>query len=175
MAFYPISQTINQLTSVSMKATERTGTYARWTIILSVPDLLLAYFLLAPSDAAVPGLHLGAIGMAIKTALYGLATSQVYDWVNCRYLGVDFLRGLRDKIIAVAVLSSLGYLSLAVAARWLQHLGVSDLAVLVSASCLYAIAVALTVLLWPAGAGFNRTQIYQSLRALRAGRIGANR
>ena len=34
MAFYPVSQTMNQLAMAALKAMERTGSYARWTLLL---------------------------------------------------------------------------------------------------------------------------------------------
>ncbi len=167
MAFYPLSQTVNQLTSVSMKATERTRSYARWSILLSVPDLILAYFLLAPADAAVPGLHLGARGMAIKTALYGLVTSLVYDWLNCQFLGIEFRRALAHKLRAAGVVGGAAVVALGLGAPWLRRMGVPDLAALCAASAVYVAVTGLATLAWPAIAGLTHAQIAHGLRSWR--------
>jgi O-antigen/teichoic acid export membrane protein len=164
MAFYPISQTINQLTAASMKATERTASYARWSIFLSVPDLLLTYLLLAPSTAALPGLQLGAVGMAIKTALYGLVTSEVYDWLNCRFLNVGYLRSLMRKLALAGVVGVLAILLLKSGGALLQRQGMHAAAALVLASAAYAAAIALMVLLWPTVAGVSREQLMHAAR-----------
>jgi O-antigen/teichoic acid export membrane protein len=166
MAFYPISQTINQLTAVSMKATERTASYARWSVLLSVPDLLLTYLLLAPTTAAVPGLHLGAIGLAIKTAFYGLLTAEVYDWLNCRFLKIGYARMLIRKLALAAAVGALAILLLSSGGAWLQRVGTGPVAALALSSGAYATAVAMMVLLWPALAGISREQLVRGGRLL---------
>jgi O-antigen/teichoic acid export membrane protein len=166
LAFYPISQTINQLTMASMKATERTASYARWTILLSVPDLFLTYLLLAPTTAPVPGLHLGAIGMASKTAFYGLLTAQVYDWLNCRYLKIGYARVLVRRLVVAAAVGALAVVLLGSGGSWLQRMGMGGIAALALSSCAYAAAVAVLVLLWPGLMGISREQLVRGLRLL---------
>jgi O-antigen/teichoic acid export membrane protein len=164
MAFYPISQTINQLTVASMKATERTASYARWSFLLSIPELLLTYLLLAPASASVPGLHLGAIGMAIKTALYGLLAAQVYDWLNCRFFKIRYATVLAQKVIAAIAVGTLAVVLVGAGAPWLRRMGMSSAVALCASSCAYAAAVALMVLLWPGLAGLTRGQLLRSMR-----------
>jgi O-antigen/teichoic acid export membrane protein len=164
MAFYPISQTINQLTVASMKATERTASYARWSFLLSIPELLLTYLLLAPVTAPVPGLHLGAVGMAIKTALYGLVVAQIYDWLNCRFFKIRYAAELTRKLVAALTIGATAVVLVGGGVRWLPRLGMSDVTALCVSSCLYAAAVMLLVLLWPGVAGISREQLTQSLR-----------
>lgn len=164
MAFYPISQTINQLTAATMKATERTAAYARWSVLLSLPDLLLTYLLLAPSSARVPGLQLGAVGMAIKTALYGLVTAEVYDWLNCRYLKMSYARILGRKTLVAVVVGAVALLALDAGTAWLQRIGAGAIGALLAGSMAYLAVIALLVLLWPAAAGISREQLAQGLR-----------
>jgi O-antigen/teichoic acid export membrane protein len=166
MAFYPISQTLNQLTMVSMKATERTASYARWTVLLSVPDLSLTYLLLAPPTVAVPGLHLGAIGMAIKTALYGLFTAQIYDWLNCRFFEIRYARVLIRRLAVTVLVGVLAILLFKGGGTWLQRMGVGAAAALALLALTYAAAVALMVLLWPGVAGITRSQLSRVMRPL---------
>ena len=164
MAFYPISQTINQLTVASMKATERTASYARWSLLLSIPELLLTYVLLAPATMPVPGLQLGAIGLAIKTSLYGLVTSLVYDWVSCRFFKVSYFAALARKATATIAIGTTAVVLIYIGGSWLRHLGVSDTISLCAASCSYAIAVALLLLIWPDLAGITREQLLRGVR-----------
>lgn len=166
MAFYPISQTINQLTAATMKATERTRSYARWSVGLSLPDLLLTYLLLAPATAAMPGWHLGAMGMAIRTALFGLVTAEVYDWLNCRFLGISFGRVLMRKSAVAAAVAAFAVLLLGLGGVWLVQMGLGEMAALLLTSVVYAAAIAGLVLLWPSVAGISREQILPIMRAL---------
>jgi O-antigen/teichoic acid export membrane protein len=166
MAFYPISQTINQLTAAAMKATERTASYARWTVLLSFPDLLLTYLLLAPSTAWVPGLHLGAMGLALKTALYGLLCAEVYDWLNCRFLGVSYPSVLLRRLAAAAAVGVIATVVLRFGAAWLLRVGLGPITALILAALVYAATVAMMVLVWPSVAGISREQFVRRLRAL---------
>jgi len=164
MAFYPVAQTLGQLTATSLKALERTGTYARWTLYLSVPDLLLTYFLIAPSTAPVPGLGLGAVGLAIKTALYGLVGVHVLDWLNCRVLGIDYAALFRGRI---AVSLGIGIVALAFiggGGRLLAAAGIAAVPALIATSLGYAVFVGVALWLRPTIAGVTREQLSRALQ-----------
>jgi O-antigen/teichoic acid export membrane protein len=163
MAFYPISQTINQLTVASMKATERTASYARWSLLLSIPELLLTYVLLAPVNLPIPGMQLGAIGMAIKTALYGLVTSLVYDWVSCRFFNIRYSAALARKATATIAVGATALILIYEGGSWLRRVGMSDATALCAASCAYAAAVGLLLFLWPDLAGITREQLLRGM------------
>ncbi|MGB6356492.1 MAG: hypothetical protein WBF21_21160, partial [Steroidobacteraceae bacterium] len=167
MAFYPVSQTMNQLAMASLKATERTRSYALWTVILSVPDLGLTYLLLAPAQAPIPGLHLGAIGMAIKTTVYGLVVAQVYDWLNCRFLGILYLQALGRRAMALLAVGAAGLGLIGFGAPWLQRAGMGQVTALLLSSAGYAAALGLMIWLWPELAGLNRAQIVHGMKSLR--------
>jgi O-antigen/teichoic acid export membrane protein len=118
MAFYPLQQTFGQLNGMALKATGRTATYRNITIATSVPDIVLTYFLLAPSGARVPGLDLGAAGVAVRMVGYGLLSVQVYEWSNARHFGIGYGRLLRERAGVFAVFGMAG-LALWVASRGL--------------------------------------------------------
>jgi O-antigen/teichoic acid export membrane protein len=159
MAFYPIVQTLGQLTTASLKAMERTGSYARWSVLLSIPDLLLTYVLLAPSSAPVPGLHLGAVGMAIKTAMYGLISVEVYDALNCRYLDLPYGAGLARRATALAIVGTLAVVVLGIGVHGLKRIGIGGMTALALASSAYALAIGMLVWVRPGLAGLTRAQI----------------
>jgi O-antigen/teichoic acid export membrane protein len=169
MAFYPISQTLGQLTMVSLKAMEHTGSYARWSAFLSIPDLALTYFVLAPADAAVPGLHLGAVGLAAKTALYGFLSVQAYDWLNCHYLGIRYLGSLLQRLLVVMVVGITAVVLFGIGAPILHHSGLGELGTLGIASFAYLLAVALLLLAVPDLAGLTRARLHRGLAMLRLG------
>jgi hypothetical protein len=170
MAFYPVAQTLGQLTATSLKALERTGTYARWTVYLSVPDLLLTYFLIAPSTAPVPGLGLGAVGFAIKMALYGLVGVHVLDWLNCRVLGIDYAALFRGRIAVSLVIGGVALAVVGGGGRVLDAAGVGELPALIATSLAYAVLVGAALWSRPTLAGVTREQL---TRALRLGRFAA--
>jgi O-antigen/teichoic acid export membrane protein len=167
MAFYPVSQTLGQLTMVSLKAMERTASYARWSVALSIPDVLLTYFLLAPPGATVPGLHLGAVGLAIKTAVYGLLSVQVYDWLNCHFLGIGYPTMLGRRIVALLIVAAIALLFLGLGGPILRQLGAGNVTALALSSLAYGLSVAATVWLCPALAGLTRAQLVRGIGSLR--------
>jgi O-antigen/teichoic acid export membrane protein len=154
MAFYPVVQTIGQLNDSALKATERTVQLRNLRLGLAVPDLLVTYFTVAPSTARVPGLGLGAIGVAAQLVGWGLLSRQVYEWTNSRFFGQSYLRGLRDRLVAVAVVGSCAVAILAGVSDWFQvGLGWGAIGGLSAASVLYFALMGILVVLWPGLAG----------------------
>lgn len=171
MAFYPVAQTLGQLTMTALKATERTASYARWCVLLSVPDLLLTYLLLAPRGAWLPGLHLGALGLACKTAVYGLASVQFYDHLNCRYLGVSYTRELAAKLLALVVIAAIAFVALDRGCAWLVRAGLPQVGALALSSCAYAAIVAVVAWQQPRLMGLRREQLLRGIELFRLSRV----
>ena len=167
MAFYPVAQTTGQLTTSALKATERTMSYARWSMILSIPDLLLTYILLAPRTALLPGAQLGAVGLAIKTAIYGLVSVEVYEWLNCRFLRLSYSAGLARKLAAMLSVGALAFLVVNRLCSWALRAGAEGTAVLAVSSLLYATAVLSLIWLRPELAGLTREQLNLRLHLFR--------
>lgn len=166
MAFYPVAQTLGQLTTASLKATDRTASYARWSVLLSIPDLLLTYVLLAPTTALVPGLHLGAVGMASKMALFGIVSVQVYDWTCCRHLGLSYVATLRRNIAAMATVGAIAFVILIWGSSWLLRAGLQNVKALGISSCAYGIAILTIIWLRPGLAGLTRGQVLRGVQLL---------
>jgi O-antigen/teichoic acid export membrane protein len=164
MAFYPVAQTLGQLTATSLKALERTGTYARWTVYLSVPDLLLTYFLIAPANAPVPGLGLGAVGLAIKTALYGLFGVHLLDWLNCRVLGIDYAALFRARIVVSLGIGAVAVSVIGGGGSALEAAGVSGVTALIATSVGYAAIIGAVLWFRPTLAGVTHEQLRRALR-----------
>jgi O-antigen/teichoic acid export membrane protein len=169
MAFYPVSQTLGQLSMVSLKAMERTGSYARWSIALTVPDVLLTYVLLAPPSAPVPGLHLGAVGLALKTAVYGLVSVQVFDWLNCHFLGIRYRAMLGRRMVALTTVGAIAAVLLGAGGPLLRSRGVGGVTALTLSSGAYAVAIAAGIWWCPGLAGLTRAQLLQGMSSLRGG------
>jgi hypothetical protein len=167
MAFYPAAQTLGQLSTAALKATEKTAIYARWSILLSIPDLALVWFLLAPASATIPGLNLGAEGMAIRTALFGLASVHVFDWINCRSMGIPYAGVLRRRFAALLALGAISFVTLHLAGAAARVAGASSLTALLGSSFVYAIAIAALVWFAPGLLGLPRERILAALRRVK--------
>ncbi len=75
MLLYPVHQTLGQLQGTFLIATGRTRLYSALGMISMSASILVTYFLLATPTASLPGLGLGAVGLAVK--LVGLQLIQV--------------------------------------------------------------------------------------------------
>lgn len=90
MALFPIHQTFGQLSGGLLIATGQTKLYAKIAISLMVLSGPIAYFLLAPSTFAVPGLQLGAVGLAAKMVVVQFVGTNVQLYWSTKWLGVRF-------------------------------------------------------------------------------------
>jgi O-antigen/teichoic acid export membrane protein len=142
MAFYPLAQTIGQLSTAGLKAIGLTAEYRNLAISLSIPDIALTYLFLAPRDAAIPGLELGALGVAIKMTGYAFLTVQLYQWRVVKHLGLSAFRMFRDTAITLALVAVTAVLVLKVLRRILDVvLPVPFIAIFTLVSLVYFAAV----------------------------------
>lgn len=85
MLFYPIYQSMGYINTTMFLATNRTRTYMKFGITLMIISLPITYFVQAPrAGEGVPGLELGAIGMALKTVILTVIFVNAQVWVIAR-------------------------------------------------------------------------------------------
>ena len=169
MAFYPLQQTSGQLVTAAFKASERTRIYRNLGIFFSVIDLALIYILLAPTDAAIPGLGLGALGVAIRMVGYGLLSVQVYEWACLKFFGASYLTSAVQKILTFTVIGMSGFLLLGrFNAFMIDDLNINNYFSFTVASFMYFIAVLGLVLIWPRLAGLQKEDITTGWQAVKS-------
>lgn len=172
MALYPIHQTFGQLSGALMVATGQTALYARIGIVMMVVSLPITYFCIAPASFVVPGLALGATGLALKMLIWQFLGTNVQLYCNTRYLGIPFLKWLGIQGSLIVMVYALAYLSHLVASSldvsWLlqalSYPSVSERVVTHSYRLLLSgviYGVALVGLLWllPGMAGLSHKEI----------------
>lgn len=86
MLFYPIYQSMGFICTTMFMATNRTRTYMKFGITMMIVSLPISYLVQAPRAAVgwVPGLELGAIGMALKTVILTVIFVNAQVWVIAR-------------------------------------------------------------------------------------------
>jgi O-antigen/teichoic acid export membrane protein len=160
MAFYPVAQTIGQLSTAGLKAAGRTVDYQKWAMLLSIPDLLLTYALIAPVGARVPGLGLGTFGMALKTTGLALLTVQVYEWALMRHFGLSYGRLLSTHVMTLAVVAVVALVTMAALRSALESaLHVNAVMLLTATSSAYFITTAGIAWRWPGLLGSTRSEM----------------
>ncbi len=66
MFLFPVHQSLGQIHGAFFYASGETGSYARIGLLMMAVSIPLTYLVLAPGSAAVAGLGLGAVGLALK-------------------------------------------------------------------------------------------------------------
>ncbi len=91
MLFYPIHQTLGQINCALFMATGHNRIYMRLTVAGLIVSLPVSYILIAPVDGVqIPGLGLGAIGLALKIVGLNLLFVSIQSWVIARLFRMDF-------------------------------------------------------------------------------------
>ncbi|MCX5788605.1 MAG: lipopolysaccharide biosynthesis protein [Elusimicrobia bacterium] len=166
MLLFPVFQTIGQLNGAFFLATEDTRTHVAIGSAGLLVGLPLTYLVLAPRSALVPGLDLGAAGLAARWSLLQVAMVGVQSWVVARRQDAGSEMGRHLAVLA-------GMLAVAWAARlaagWAAAIlpGPTRFWTLALAAPLYAAALAAFALARPEAAGTSRAQLARIAEALR--------
>jgi hypothetical protein len=90
MFFYPVHQSLGQINGTMLYATERIRTQVVLGVASMITSIVVTYFVLAPRDAAVPGLGLASVGLALKMVGVQLVQVNVAAYVIARTLKWPF-------------------------------------------------------------------------------------
>jgi O-antigen/teichoic acid export membrane protein len=164
MLLFPAFQSLSQLNGAFFYATEDTRTHVSISSIGLAVGLPLTYLALAPRDAAIPGLALGALGLAARLWLVQAAIVSLQCAVVRRRLGSDIGPGFHW--VTLIFLGALGVAAGALgsaASRGLSLPRADVWAVLFSA---VPFAAGLASLAWffPSRVGADRAHIDRILR-----------
>ena len=168
MALYPLHQSYLQLASSVFHASGRTRELRNLTLLECVYGMTTAWFLLAPE--AYGGLHLGAVGLSIKTIAVQCVTVNICLWRASRFVPIRLLPIMLHEIWCVLVLAAVAF-----ACRELTLMlglgGIDSLLRFLISGVVYTLAAALTALLIPQLLGMSRAEMDEKIRKLRA-RLG---
>jgi O-antigen/teichoic acid export membrane protein len=160
MLLYPVHQSLGQLQGTFFIATGETRLYSTIGITWMSVSIVVTYFLLASPSTTLPGLGLGAVGLAGK--LVGLQMIQVL------IVGIIIARKYRwpyDLSYQFALLAGLLLTSFSI--RWLIQLvrpGPANVAQIVTAVVIYAVVTASTLFKFPELAGFSHELVFGLLQ-----------
>jgi O-antigen/teichoic acid export membrane protein len=169
MGFYPVQQTYGQLNATAFLASERTAQYRNLGILFSIPGLLLTYFLLASRHARIPGLELGAVGIAFKMVVFGLISVQAYDWLNARYFQISYGRSIAEKLLSVVFVAVCALVVFRGAMLWPAITGRLGETPRFFVGSIFYFAVILTGVIWrPKLAGLRKTDIPSMIQMIKS-------
>jgi O-antigen/teichoic acid export membrane protein len=166
MAFYPLQQTYGQINTAALKGAEKTKQIRDVGILISIPDVALSYFLLASPNAPVPGLNLGAMGVAIRMVIYGLISVQIYEWMSHKVFGLNYFSVLVQKLQAVLLVFLSAWLTLTKVGESLTEFNIAPLIIFIISSSAYFIAIAAIALLKPNLLGMGKDEMNQNVNKI---------
>ena len=176
MFLYPIHQSMGQVGGTMFMAIGHTKKYVALSITMMFLSLPLSYFSMAPtSGMLIPGLGLGAFGLACYMVLFNMFGVNLQAWVIARSGGWKF--DWLYQAVGIPLMLGLGYSAKKlVELLWnLDGVGLTGLIFPIVFACFaYAILVLSMVWLLPWLIGMEREEIHGLLRKLRRGGRRAN-
>jgi O-antigen/teichoic acid export membrane protein len=172
MFLYPIHQSMGQIGGTMFMAGGDTRKYMILSICIMLFTLPLSYFAMAPTvGMLIPGLGLGAMGMACYMVISGVFSVNVQAWVIARHHGWKF--DWLYQVIGIPTMLLLGYVAKVMAVTFwnLEGAGLYGLIIPILFSCiLYGMLVALVLWFFPWLAGIDKMEMQVLLRKWWLGR-----
>lgn len=153
MFLYPVHQSMGQIGGTMLYATGHTRIQVVLGLASMTTSLVVAYFMLAPQDASVPGLGLASQGLAYKMLMVQLVQVNIMAWLIARVFSWKFDWSYQIVGLVMAVIS--GWLAKNVVCWW----GVASLPAMILTAPLYLFLISITLYSMPWIAGVSREEI----------------
>lgn len=118
MLLYPIHQSMGQIGGAMLLASGQTHRYMFVSVATMLISIPMTYIVLAPtSNVWLPGLEMGALGMAFQMVVLGIVSVNIQAWVIARYGGWKF--DWVFQIVGIPLMIALGFVAkLLVGLQW---------------------------------------------------------
>lgn len=165
MFLYPVHQSMGQIGGTTFLASGQTRLYMFVSVATMVFSLPISYFVQAPPQALLPGLGLGALGLAIKLVGVNIISVNLQAYFLSRHYGWSF--DWVYQIVGILLLLGLGYSAkLMAAAVWnpttLSRSGL--LASMVLGGTIYIFLAGTALFLQPWLIGIEKATMYRVAR-----------
>jgi len=159
MFLYPIHQSLGQVNGTYFFATTKTKLYSKIGIIMMLVSVPVAYFVLAPRSAVIPGLGLASIGLALKMVILQIITVNLFGYFIAKRSGWKFT--FWYQFVIIAVLLALGYGIKGVFGWLFQVADISchSIVFMILNMPVYLLLTVIIVYFFPALAGLERKEI----------------
>lgn len=172
MFLYPIHQSMGQIGGAMFMAGGHTRAYMVLSICIMVFTLPLSYLSVAPTQGVlIPGLGLGALGMASYMVCSSIISVNIQAWVLAKHYEWKF--DWLYQVIGIPVMLLLGYVAqIIVKFVWNKDmLGINDLIVpILCSSIFYVVTVLIVLWFFPWFIGMNKEELKVILKKLKMGR-----
>lgn len=166
MFFYPVHQSLGQITSTMLYAIGKTKTASYSGIFFMFISILTAYAVLAPKSSIVPGLELGSIGLALKMVGCQIIGVNIWAFFVAKYINISFEWRHQVRVLCLLPIS---IFSKIFSDYLLTFIFIQEHAILnmIVSGFLYFISVVILIYNFPKIAGLDTKQIQQGLSWVR--------
>lgn len=167
MFIYPTYQSLGQISGTFLYATGRTGIYRNIVILTTLFSVPISYFVLAPGDALIGGLELGAAGMALKIFGIAVISSNVQLYIISKLYGIKY--EFMFQFISLGLLLVASYIAEFIASFLLESTQLaSNLIVMMLCGFLIYAPLALAIIYYfPSLLGIDRERLTLGIRQFR--------
>jgi O-antigen/teichoic acid export membrane protein len=110
MLLYPIHQVFGQSADAILLSLEKTKLFKSLRIYLTLFGFILTYIFVAPMDLLLPGLELGALGLALKMVLGQFVDVHFRLFYSCKFIGLNFVTLLKKEFSIIFFISGFYFL-----------------------------------------------------------------
>ncbi len=171
MLIYPIYQSMGQIGGTMFLASGQTHRYTFISIAVMLFSIPVSYLVQAPASSSwIPGLELGAFGMACKMVMIGIVSVNIQAWFIARYGGWKF--DWAFQVVGITLMIGLGYLvkQLTSLLWMLDGTGCAELIVpILFTGIVYVLCVGWAIWLLPWLIGVDRQELAGLLHKLKRG------
>lgn len=170
LLLYAIYQSLGQIGGTFFYACGETGEYVRISIVMMAIGALITYFLLAPSSAILPGLGLGATGLALRLIVHAVIEVNMKLHRIARMNRWPYTYWY--QAIVIGILLSMGYVCKWIASNVVSLVTghTSPLMVLGFSAPIYIVLSLCVLSCAPTLAGMTREQLIVIVRAIQSRR-----
>ena len=108
LCLYPVQQSMAHVETTMLMATERVRVQVMIGIWFMLTSMVVTYFVLAPTTAAMPGLGLASTGLAAKMVVMVSIQIAVMAIINSRFLNIDV--DWHHRVASLLVAAAAGWL-----------------------------------------------------------------
>jgi len=163
MLLYPVQQALGQAQGVFFYASATAGTFTKIGMTLMLVNVPVTYLVLAPPTASLPGLNLGAEGLAAQTVVMAIVGLNLQAYMISRTNGWTFEYMYQALILVPLLALSFSFKWVVSSCLHLFFVPVSPALIPIGALPLYVLGGLAVLLLKPELGGMTR----EDLRMLR--------
>ena len=169
MMLYPIHQSYGRFTDGLLLSMEKTKLLRNIQILCLSYGPLLSYYLIAPRSYYIPGLELGATGLAIKLVLEHIIAVNIRLYYCCKILKQGVQKYFYKQVTIILPLFCIGYLIKNIIDYLFQgelQVATSILSLVIS-GIIYGLLILLLLWVFPNIADITRQELNSVLRKIK--------